>query len=71
MIAVKYSCKGCGAHEIEIMVPARKEGDNVVDFVQETARLIGIHHGHRGCKSEVCDLMIPLAFGCERIGYPR
>jgi hypothetical protein len=61
MITVKYSCKLCGADKIELTVPARKDDEDVVDFVQETARLVGIHHSHRNCKGTTCDLMIPIS----------
>lgn len=60
MITVKYSCKQCGADKIELTVPSRKDGEDVVEFVHETARLVGIHHSHRNCAGKTCDLMIPI-----------
>lgn len=65
MITVKYSCKACGADKIELTVPSRKEVEggyeDVVGFVRETARLVGIHHSYRECAATVCDLMIPVS----------
>lgn len=60
MITVKYSCNECGADKILISVPSRKDGENVIDFVQETARIVGVHHSHRKCKAQTVDLMIPM-----------
>jgi hypothetical protein len=68
MITVMYSCHECGAEKIKITVPARKEGEDVSQFVNETARLVGIHHSHRGCIGQTCDLMIPAEKG---IGYQQ
>ena len=60
MITAKYSCKQCGADKIEISVPTRKEGENVVAYVEEVARIVGVHHSHRNCNAKTCDLMIPI-----------
>jgi hypothetical protein len=66
MITVKYSCDLCGADKISVTVPERKHDEDVADFVQETARLVGIHHSHRNCAGKTCDLMIP--FNDEIVG---
>lgn len=70
MITVLYSCRLCGADKIPITVPARREGEDVAHFLHETARLIGIHHSHRGCAGDTCDLMIPSAEE-KGIGYQQ
>ena len=61
MIVVKYSCKECGAEKVEISVPTRREGEGVVAYVNEVARIVGIHHSHRNCAAKTCDLMIPIS----------
>lgn len=44
---------------IEVHVRSRKPNENVVDYVKEVAREVGIHHSHRGCNYGACDLMLP------------
>jgi len=59
MISVLYSCHKCGAEKVKVTVRERRDGEDVVAFVREVAREVGIHHRHRNCSGDKADLMIP------------
>lgn len=64
-----YSCKVCDLKEIPVVVPAREEED-VVQWVQASAALMGSDHEKRSptCPSRTIDLKIPMPAGSDKVG---
>ncbi len=78
-LTVMYFCHECMTKKgdkpeigeyVPITVRQRHEGELITEFVQELARQVGIHHAHRGCKNDKCDLMIPTE-NEKGIGFPK
>lgn len=63
-ITVKYSCKGCGLHRVEVEAPCRPDPMDVVIWVQNVVgAYVQTDHKQRSphCQSqEMSDLMIPI-----------
>jgi hypothetical protein len=72
-IAVKYSCRPCGLHRVDVNVPVRGEHEDVKHWVEETmGAAISADHAWRSphCASrEMAEVMIPIA-GADRVGDP-
>jgi hypothetical protein len=51
-----------------VTVRSRRENEDIKSYVDEVARVVGIHHAHRGCEATSCDLMLP-ANNEKGIGY--
>jgi len=81
LLQVEYTCHGCGVGEgdggrAKVTVRHRRENQDIVDWVNECARLVSINHHERSpdCRAAKCDLMIPVtkdAEGNEFLGYNR
>lgn len=63
-IGVKYSCAGCGIVRQAVIVQAREEGQDVVDWMERT--VWRVHQDHRSrspqCReAAMSELLIPAA----------
>jgi len=76
LLQVEYSCHGCGAgtppeQRIKVTVRHRREGQDIVEWLNDCARLVAMDHGRRSplCPSKVFDLMIPMPDDKKGIGF--
>jgi len=67
LLQVEYVCHGCGlgvppAERPKVTVRHRGPGQDVVEWVNDCAALVGADHRRRSpqCREEKCDLMIPM-----------
>lgn len=72
-IDVMYSCPVCGLVQVTAKVPVRREGEDVVRWLEATVvPALSSDHDRRSpdCRTQtLSDLMIPLS-GCDYIGGP-
>lgn len=72
-IIVKYSCVLCGLHKVNCEVPARVEGQDVLDWTRNTlGQALTNDHRRRSpqCNAtSASDVMIPIS-GADMIGGP-
>lgn len=69
-IGVQYSCNGCGIRNVEVQIPAR-EAEDVGAWMRNVLQPgLGADHLKRSprCRSETCDVKIPMAAGSDRVG---
>lgn len=72
-IQCKYSCKGCGLDKVVVTVDTRRPKEDVGTWLRRAVdNGIALDHLRRSprCKSQVCDLMIPLGEEGSPIGAP-
>lgn len=79
-ISVKYFCRSCmtpvwssNGHPSldgfkDVTVRDRREDEDIVNYVREVARIVGIHHSHRGCTNLKVDLAIHFDPQTGRVG---
>ena len=72
-ITCKYSCKECGLHRVEVQVPARPKGMEIIHWLHKICgNTIAADHAMRSpaCHADtMTDLMIPIS-GADVIGGP-
>jgi hypothetical protein len=66
---VHYFCHSCMkksgdrpvfADFVLVTVRDRREKEDIKDYTQEVARIVGTHHSHRNCSQNQCALMLPV-----------
>jgi hypothetical protein len=69
-IKVLYSCHACGTEKATMIVPERREGQEIGDFVRQVAQECGLSHSIRSpkCQNRKIDLMLPLFDDAAQIG---
>ncbi len=67
---IMFSCKGCGATDEVIEVMPRKTGEDIRHWMENLIELVGAYYwlNHPACRSERCDLKIPLGLTVETKG---
>jgi hypothetical protein len=62
-VPIVYTCRHCGINEREIRVRERTVGEDVVAWMHHVQESVGNDHWQTSpaCRSEHCDLKIPLA----------
>lgn len=73
MIGIVYSCDGCGLKDAVVELPYRESEEDVVTWLQtKVGAAVGQDHARRSpkCRSETCDLRIPMPPGTQWVGGP-
>lgn len=73
MIIVKYSCHACGTRKADVSVRHRNALEDIVHWMKE-AVIVAVRDDHLrrspACRSQACDLMLPIENGAAQIGGP-
>lgn len=69
---VWFTCKGCGVKNAPADIPDRGPGEDIADWMPKVqcAFPTAHHEFSPRCRSQRCDLKIPVGAGTKQIGEP-
>jgi len=73
MIGILYSCARCGLDKQQVDLPYRESEMDVVEWMQtKVITAVADDHAKRSprCRSETCDIRIPMPPGTQWVGGP-
>lgn len=71
-IRVFYSCFQCGLDDAGVEVPARREAESVIDWLDRTSLLLADDHSERSPECFIKEFsQIKIPYYGERVGAPQ